>query len=74
MSKHTLIAAVLAPYSSQMHYPAPLPASTQLLELSLIGAQNLGPVLYSDIRGLPPSYEPNEKHSTLKSQIGLWQL
>lgn len=58
---------VLAPSSSQMHYSAPLPE----LELSLIGAQNLGPVLHSDIRGLPPSYEPNEKHSTLKSQIGL---
>lgn len=72
MSKLTLITVVLAPSSSQMHYPAPLPAPIQLLELSLIGAQNLGPVLHSAIRGLPPSYEPNEKHSTLKSQIGLW--
>lgn len=72
MSKHILIIVVFAPYSSQMHYSAPLPTPTHSLELYLIGAQNLGPVLHSDIRGLLTSFEPNEKHSSLKTQTDLW--
>lgn len=67
MCKHTLITVVFAPYSSQMHYSAPSPVPSSQLELYLIGAQNLGPVLHSD-----SSFELNEKHSTLKSHIGLW--
>lgn len=70
MAKHALIRVVFTPYSSQMHDSAPLPNPTQPLELYLIGAQNLGPVLHSDI-GLGTTFEPNQKHSTLKSQIGL---
>lgn len=48
MRKYTLITVVFAPYSSQMHYSASLPTPIQSLELYLIGAQNLGPVLHSD--------------------------
>lgn len=45
MPKHTLITVVFASQSSQMHYSALFLTPTQSLELYLMGAQNLGPLL-----------------------------
>lgn len=62
MPKHTV---VFASHSSHIHCSAPFLIPTQPLELYLMGAQNLGPALHSNSRGLLTSFEPKER-STLK--------